>query len=39
MIERGSREGVGEEGDRACIEERYQAVVKALEPSEGKSKK
>jgi uncharacterized membrane protein len=39
MIERGSREGVGEECDRACIEERYQAVVKALEPSEGKSEK
>lgn len=39
MIERGSREEVGEECDSVCIEERYQAVVQALEPSEGKSKK
>ena len=31
MIERGSREGVGEECDSTCIEERYQAAVKALE--------
>ncbi len=31
MIERGSREGVSEEYDRSCIEERYQAAVKALE--------
>jgi len=31
MIERGSRQGVSEECDRSCIEERYQAAVKALE--------
>src|SRR5919202_718305 len=31
MIERGSRERVGEEWDSTCIEERYKAVVKALD--------
>lgn len=31
MIERGSREGVSEELDRKNVEQRYQAVVKALE--------
>ncbi|AFZ20316.1 DUF2254 domain-containing protein [Allocoleopsis franciscana] len=39
MIERGSREEVAEECDRACVEERYWAVVKALERSEVKSQK
>jgi uncharacterized membrane protein len=31
MIERGSREEVGEECDRACIEKQYKAAVEALE--------
>lgn len=31
MIERGSREGVSEECDRSCVEERYQIAMKALE--------
>jgi uncharacterized membrane protein len=39
QIDRGSCEEVGEECDRACIEERYQTVLKALELSDGKSKK
>ncbi len=31
MIQRGSLEGVSEELDRACVEERYQLAVKALQ--------